>query len=110
MGASLGHTEYLPLWEAGAGIGATTLPHYRGSDQSRTWVLPVPYLVYRGESLKVDDDRRPRGLLSDKVELEFSLSGSPPAKHNDARRGMPHLDTPPEIAPAPTIALRRSSS
>jgi outer membrane scaffolding protein for murein synthesis (MipA/OmpV family) len=108
LGASLGHADYLPLWEAGAGIGATTLPHYRGSDQSRTWVLPVPYLVYRGESLKVDDDRRPRGLLSDKVELEFSLSGSPPAKDNDARRGMPDLDATLEIGPSLNIALFRS--
>jgi outer membrane scaffolding protein for murein synthesis (MipA/OmpV family) len=111
LGASLGHAEQLPLWEAGAGIGATTLPQYRGSDQSNTWVLPVPYLVYRGESLKVDD-RRFRGLFfdSDKVELEFSLSGSPPAKDNDARRGMPDLDATLELGPSLNIALFRSEN
>jgi MipA family protein len=111
LGASLAHAEQLPLWEAGAGIGATTLPHYRGSDQSRTWVLPVPYLVYRGESLKVDD-RRFRGLFfdSDRVELEFSLSGSPPVKDDNARRGMPDLDPTLEIGPSLNIALYRSDS
>ena len=108
LAASLARAEQLPLWEAGLGIGATTLPHYRGSDQSRTWVLPVPYVVYRGESLKVDDDRRIRGLFGEDVELEFSLNGSPPAKNNDARRGMPDLDATLEIGPALNIALIRS--
>jgi outer membrane protein len=108
LAASLARAEQLPLWEAGAGIGVTTLPHYRGSDQSKTWVLPVPYLVYRGESLKVDDDRRIRGLFGDKVELEFSLNGSPPAKNNDARRDMPNLDATLEIGPALNITLFRS--
>jgi len=108
LAASLARAEQLPLWEAGLGIGATTLPHYRGSDQSRTWVLPVPYLVYRGESLRVDDDRRIRGLFGDKLELEFSLNGSPPAKDNDARRGMPDLDATLEIGPALNITLFRS--
>jgi len=106
LGASLGHAELLPLWEAGAGIGVATLPHYRGSDQSKTWVLPVPYVVYRGESFKVDD-RRFRGLLGDKLELEFSLSGSPPAKDNNARRGMPDLDATLELGPSLNIALFR---
>jgi len=111
LAASLARAEPLPLWEAGAGIGATTLPHYRGSDQSRTWVLPVPYLVYRGESLKVDD-RRFRGLFFDsgRVELEFSLSGSPPVKDDNARRGMPDLDATLEIGPSLNIALFRSEN
>jgi len=110
LGASLGHAEQLPLWEAGVGIGVATLPHYRGSDQSRTWVLPVPYVVYRGESVKVDDDRRIRGLFGEGVELEFSLNGSPPAKDNDARRGMPDLDATLEIGPSLNIALLRSKN
>ena len=109
LAASLARAEQFPLWEAGVGIGATTLPHYRGSDQSRTWVLPVPYLVYRGESLKLDD-RRFRGVLGDKVELEFSLSGSPPAKGNNARRGMPDLDATLELGPSLNIAVFRSES
>jgi len=98
------------LWEAGAGIGLATLPHYRGSDQSKTWVLPVPYLVYRGESLKVDDDRRLRSLFGEGVELEFSLTGSPPVKDNNARRGMPDLDATLEIGPSLNIALFRSKN
>jgi len=109
LAASFAHAGQLPLWEAGVGIGATTLPHYRGSNQSRTWVLPIPYVDYRGEVFKAGD-RRYRGLLGDRIELEFSLSGSPPAKDNDARRGMPDLDPTLEIGPSLNIALYRSDN
>ncbi|MCK6435001.1 MAG: MipA/OmpV family protein, partial [Aquabacterium sp.] len=37
-----------PLWELGIGAGMLRLPHYRGSDQSHLWLLPVPYVAYRG--------------------------------------------------------------
>ena len=110
LAASFAHADQLPLWEAGAGFAVTTLPHYRGSDQAKTWVLPVPYVVYRGASLKVDDDRRLRGLLGDKVEVELSLSGSPPAKDNDARRDMPDLDATLELGPSLNITLFRSEN
>ena len=109
LAASFAHAEQLPLWEAGVGIGATTLPHYRGSNQSRTWVLPIPYVDYRGEVFKADD-RRYRSLLGDRIEAEFSLSGSPPAKDNDARRGMPDLDATLELGPSLNIALFRSEN
>jgi outer membrane scaffolding protein for murein synthesis (MipA/OmpV family) len=102
--------DQLPLWEAGAGFGVTTLPHYRGSDQSKTWVLPVPYLVYRGDILKIDDRRYRLFFHSDRVELEFSLSGSPPVKDDNARRGMPDLDPTLEIGPSLNIALYRSDN
>ncbi len=72
-------------------------------------MLPIPYLEYRGEILKADD-RRYRGLLGDRIELEFSLSGSPPAKDNEARRGMPDLDATLEIGPSLNIALYRSGN
>lgn len=109
FGASLAHAEQLPLWEAGAGIGAATIPHYRGSNQYKTWVLPVPYLIYRGDLVKVED-RRLRGLFfgTDRVELDFSLNGSPPAKDNDARRGMPELEATLEIGPSLILSLFRS--
>lgn len=70
----------------------------------------MPYIVYRGASLKVDDDRRIRGLFGDRLELEFSLNGSPPAKNNEARRGMPDLDATLEIGPSLNITLFKSGS
>ena len=32
-----------PLWEVGLGVGVLRLPDYRGSDQSRVWVVPVTH-------------------------------------------------------------------
>jgi len=101
----------LPLWELGAGIGAFALPDYRGSDQARGYVLPVPYVVYRGKFLKADR-RGIRGELfdSDRVELNVSLAASLPVNsaRNDARSGMPDLRPSLEVGPSLEFTLWRS--
>ena len=109
FGASFARAEQLPLWEAGAGIGFATIPHYRGSNQDKTWVLPVPYLIYRGDLMKVEESRL-HGLFfkTDRVELDLSVNGSPPVRDNDARRGMPDLEATLEIGPSVDIFLLRS--
>ena len=45
------HAGDLPLWELGLGAYALRLPDYRGSDQSRGYLYPLPYLRYRGKLL-----------------------------------------------------------
>lgn len=103
--------EQLPLWEAGAGISVIGFPDYRGSDQRRSWVLPFPYIVYRGEFLKADE-RRIRGLFykTDRFELDVSVNATVPVKssENDARRGMPDLDPTLEIGPSLNFSLLRT--
>lgn len=71
-----GHASGVPLWEAGLGVAFIDFPDYRGSDERNTYVLPIPYVVYRGKFLKVDREKV-RGLLlkSDKAELDVSLNG-----------------------------------
>jgi outer membrane scaffolding protein for murein synthesis (MipA/OmpV family) len=97
----------LPQWEAGIGISVLSIPDYRGSDQGRTYVLPIPYVVYRGDVLKVDR-RSVRGVFykSDRVEVDTSFSGSPPARsgRNGARKGMPDLD--PTLEAGPSLKIR----
>ena len=104
--------EQLPLWEAGIGATVLSFPDYRGSDERRTWVLPFPYLVYRGDYLKVDE-RRVRSLFfkTGGVELDASVNGTVPVKssENDARRGMPDLDPTLEIGPSLNIDLTWSA-
>ena len=34
-----------PLWELGMGVGGLSMPAYRGADQHRDWLFPVPYFV-----------------------------------------------------------------
>lgn len=101
--------EEKPLWEAGAGIGVLDFPHYRGSDERSTLAVPVPYLVYRGEFLRVERNQaRARLFESEDVELSVSLNGSIPvdSDDNDARAGMPDLDPTLELGPALKLKLR----
>lgn len=109
---SVASAESLPLWEAGAGLASVSLPDYRGSDQRRNYVLPMPYLVYRGERLKADRDGM-RGVLFDHPDLELSLSAgaSPPVRsdNNTARQGMPDLRPVLELGPSLEATLWRSA-
>jgi outer membrane scaffolding protein for murein synthesis (MipA/OmpV family) len=94
--------EQLPLWEAGFGVAPITFPDYRGSNQQSTYALPLPYLIYRGDRLRVDRNG-PRGILFDteRLQLNLSLNASVPVESddNDARRGMPDIDPTFEIGP-----------
>lgn len=100
-----------PLWEAGFGAGPVTLPDYRGSDEQRTFVIPVPYLVYRGDRLKLDRSGARSVLLEHKrLELDLSFAGSLPVDSDDnaAREGLPDLDPAFEVGPALKLTLAKS--
>ncbi|NMG66611.1 MipA/OmpV family protein [Azoarcus indigens] len=100
-----------PLWELGLGVGAVSFPDYRGADERSTYVLPAPYVVYRGEFLKADRDGV-RGVFfeSDRVELNFSAAASVPVDSdgNKARRGMPDLKPTVEFGPSLDLTLWRA--
>lgn len=101
-----------PLWEAGLGVAALHFPHYRGSDQSRTYALPVPYFVYRGEILKADREGV-RGLFlrTDRVDVNLSLGASLSVRSSDtpAREGMPDLKPSFELGPTVDLTLWRAA-
>ena len=92
----------------GAGAGVLSIPDYRGSDERRTYVLPIPYLIYRGESLIIDR-QRVRGMLfkGERVNLDVSMNASVPVNSDDseARQGMPDLDPTVEIGPSLEVLL-----
>lgn len=100
-----------PLWELGAGVTVLQFPAYRGSDENHLFVLPVPYVVYRGEVLKADREGL-RGTFfdSERVELNLSLSASPPVSSDKVkvREGMPDLEPTIEIGPSLDVQLWRS--
>ena len=107
------HAELRPEWEFGIGATAFTFPDYRGSDESRGYLLPFPYLIYRGDVLRVDR-QGVRGVFfeSDRVELDFSVSGTPPvdSSKNRAREGMPDLDPTFELGPRLNVILLRDEA
>ncbi len=104
------HAE--PLWELGLGAAALARPDYPGADEESLYLLPFPYVIYRGERLQADD-RGVKGLLlrSDTVELDISGGGALPvnSKDNRARDGMPDLDPAFELGPSLRIKLQQSS-
>lgn len=96
-------TESKPQWEIGGSFAAIDFPIYRGSDERRAYLLPVPYFAYRGETLQINRERV-RGLIfrHDRLEMDISVNGSVPAKSNGtgARQGMPDLDATLEVGPS----------
>jgi outer membrane scaffolding protein for murein synthesis (MipA/OmpV family) len=110
--ASAAAADDKPLWELGAGATVLAFPDYRGSDQRRNYVLPIPYVVYRGEFLKADRNGL-RSIFFDRenIEINVSVGASFPidSEDNDARRGMPDLKPTVELGPAVDLTLWRSS-
>lgn len=103
------HAELKPEWELGAGGTVLSLPDYRGSDESRIYAAPFPYVIYRGERLRVDRGGV-RGMFfeSERFELDLSINATPPVdEKNRAREGMPHLDPTIEIGPRLNFILLR---
>lgn len=103
-------SEEKPLWELGIGVGFLQMPDYRGSDENGFYALPYPYLVYRGDILKVDE-RHISGQIfkTDRILLDVSGYGSVPVKssNNSARAGMPDLDPTFEVGPSLRIILMK---
>jgi outer membrane scaffolding protein for murein synthesis (MipA/OmpV family) len=110
MSAAPAKAEPRPLWELGIGAIGLSLPDYRGSDERRGYLYPFPYLVYRGESLRVDR-QGVRGIFfsSQSVEVDLSVYGTPPvdSSNNAARSGMPDLDPTIELGPLLSMTLLR---
>jgi len=100
----------LPLWELGFGVAGLSLPNYRGADQRSGYLLPLPYLIYRGTFLRSDrDGARAVFVDTERVEVDLSVSGSAPAKSDasGARAGMADLPASFELGPNLNLTLWR---
>jgi outer membrane scaffolding protein for murein synthesis (MipA/OmpV family) len=91
-----------PLWEVGLFNFVSSIPDYRGADESTIYAFPLPYLVYRGKHLRATREGV-RGIFYQNryVETSISASGNPPVnRDNKARAGMPDLDALGELGPS----------
>jgi outer membrane protein len=105
------HAESAPRWELGLGVGGLVMPDYRGSDESRAYLLPFPYVVYRLDWLKADRNGVNAKLFnSERIALNLSLDASPPvrSKNNQARDGMPDIKPLLGVGPSLDINLWRN--
>ena len=104
---------HLPLWEAGAGVGTLQVPTYRGSEKEVDVALPFPYIIYRGDVLRVDREDGIRGKIfkSDRIRFDLSLAGSIPVRDTDegARKDMDGLDPLIEAGAELTMDLWKST-
>jgi outer membrane scaffolding protein for murein synthesis (MipA/OmpV family) len=98
----------MPLWEAGAGLSALSLPEYRGSRGQVNYFFPLPYLVYRGEIFRVDR-KGIYGFLyqSESVSVNISVDGGAPVRSglSSARSGMSELDPVLQVGPSVELCL-----
>lgn len=91
-------------WQFGLGLATiNNIPDYIGSDESRSLVLPVPYIRYNGPKFRLGQG----GIVgkvfnSDNWFLSFSGSGAIPvdSDENRARQGMADLDLVFEYGPS----------
>jgi len=101
--AGAAQAETLPKLELGLGVASQYLRDYRGSTESQVQMLPIPFLVYRGEIFQADrDEVRGRFIRGINWELnasaEAALNGGSP--DNKKREGMPELNSAFEVGPS----------
>ncbi len=102
-----------PLLEIGVAGGGGFVPAYPASDQNKVRGIIAPYLIYRGDLFRADEQgARARAFRTDRIELALSASGGFRADSSSirARQGMPDLDWLGEIGPTLQITLWRDLS
>lgn len=80
-------------WELGAGMYLLSVPAYAGARQYQTYLLPFPYVVYRGPVLRTTRRGIKAVLGGGRLRFSLSASVSPPVSSTDAspRAGMQNL-------------------
>ena len=101
FGGAAAFAADLPRLEIGAGLLGLNTPDYRGSRSESNYLLPVPYVKYRGDRLRVDEGAQ--GILIEQPNLLITMSGNltlPVDEDTPEREGMDELDAILEIGPS----------
>jgi outer membrane scaffolding protein for murein synthesis (MipA/OmpV family) len=93
-----------PLWEAGVLAAGGWVSHYPAASEGQFRALPIPYVIYRGDTLRIGDNglvRARKEFADDRLEIDIGLDGAfdVDSKDNKARSGMPDLDLLVEVGP-----------
>lgn len=90
-------------WELGAGLTYLQSPHYPGSSESKTYLIPFPHVVVESDILSIDRNVLLGHLLkTEQFRFDFSFSGAFKVDSEDdpLRAGMPDLDFLLEAGPS----------
>jgi outer membrane scaffolding protein for murein synthesis (MipA/OmpV family) len=94
-------------WELGVGVAALDVPFYPGSSQSKTYIFPLPYIIYRSERLEIDNGIEATLFKTPGIRFNLSADIGVPVNSRDsqARAGMPDLDLVIQVGPSVEITL-----
>lgn len=91
----------LAKFELGVSAVSLHIPDYRGSSRSQLLFLPVPYVRYRSDTLKVGNGIQSTFLNSDRLLLTVSGGATLPVDENNLERmDMERLKATLEIGPS----------
>ena len=93
--------DALPKLELGASLFALSTPDYPGAESDSSYLIPIPYIKYRGDRLRVGDGVQ--GMFVETPDLLITLSGNaslPPDEDVSEREGMDDLDPILEVGPS----------
>lgn len=86
--------------ELGLGVGSLRYPSYVGSKTTQVITVPLPFIRYRGDYFRIDENGLSGKLFGvDGLRLDLSVNGSLLANSEDGgvREGMPDLDFTGEV-------------
>jgi outer membrane scaffolding protein for murein synthesis (MipA/OmpV family) len=102
-GARAEPVETDPLWEIGVGAFSLFAPDYPASGEASFNGLALPYGIYRGEVVRVDDQDGARVVPLETQAFEISLSAGAAfgarSEGRGVREGLPDLDPLIELGP-----------
>ncbi|MGB0865318.1 MAG: MipA/OmpV family protein [Granulosicoccaceae bacterium] len=102
------HTEMKPRWEIGLGGLHLGGKDYPASDQDNVRTFVVPYMVYRGEKLRIGEGGvSAMAFENSRFSLDVSVAGSVNANSdNELREGLPEIDYMFELGPQLVVTLQ----
>ena len=105
--------EKLPLFELALGPGALYQNYYPGTKDTRKFGFPAIIPVYRGKTLKSDEQgARAQLFKDDRYKLDLSVDFNLAIDSEDValRQGMPDIDSVLQIGPSLQITLDKSDN
>lgn len=94
--------------DLGLGLLSFQIPHYRGSDQTKDYFIPIPFFSYSSQNIEAEPSFF-RGTFFRKgpfaVKLSIIAGLAVESETNKARKGMPDLGFTLEIGPMLLLRL-----
>ena len=93
--------EHPAKLEWGPALALISTPDYIGSKNRVNYLVPFPYIKYRGDILRIDDGVEARLFKQPDLVLSVSGNGSLPSpEQSEERAGMDKLDASVEFGPS----------